>query len=211
MCVAHVNARFTWQGICSSTIITNASYSAKVHTGYILSYLWSRVCIEGKGTRVRSRSVPNATDCVCQRCTLWRCSSRQRGRTSSGTSESSACPLYSGWCGPVALQRDYCALLSFHAQTAVFVQAEKARIGLIAAGLAGLRRGGLCFPCAHARVVVVAVDFFGPPAAMAAPRKWRVAIPINLEHVTERFGLFSIIILGETVVSTLFVESGTFR
>lgn len=66
-----------------------------------------------------------------------------------------------------------------------------------------------------ARVVLVSMslfaDFFGPLVSQWFPRRWRVAVPLNLEHVIERFGLFSIIILGETIIATLFQEVGAFR
>jgi hypothetical protein len=37
-----------------------------------------------------------------------------------------------------------------------------------------------------------------------------LSIPINVEHIVERFSLFSIVIIGETIVSLLFVEGGGF-
>ncbi len=54
----------------------------------------------------------------------------------------------------------------------------------------------------------VGVGYVAPIIMSSLPRKFRIAIPLNLEHVVERFSLFSIIIIGETIVAIFFVESG---
>ena len=42
------------------------------------------------------------------------------------------------------------------------------------------------------------------------PGTERLSLPLNVEHIVERFSLFSIVIIGETIVSLLFVERGRF-
>ncbi len=46
--------------------------------------------------------------------------------------------------------------------------------------------------------------------ARLPPARWKTIIPFNLEHIVERFALFSIIIIGETIWALFFTEGGAY-
>jgi low temperature requirement protein LtrA len=54
------------------------------------------------------------------------------------------------------------------------------------------------------------VGYCAPIIISALPGRFGVSIPLNLEHIVERFSLFSIIIIGETIVAIFFVEGGAY-
>jgi low temperature requirement protein LtrA len=39
----------------------------------------------------------------------------------------------------------------------------------------------------------------------------KLFVPLNIEHITERFGLFMLIILGEDIANIVFLENGQFE
>lgn len=66
-------------------------------------------------------------------------------------------------------------------------------------------------PDERTRLILVSIslawDVAVPPLIVRLiPNEWAIVIPINLEHVVERVGIFGIVIIGETIVAILFVQ-----
>jgi hypothetical protein len=74
--------------------------------------------------------------------------------------------------------------------------------------------GAIFAPTAASRLGLeacgIGIGLIAPVFRSFFPKRYNMVMPVNVEHLTERFALFSIIIIGETIISLLFVEGGTF-